>query len=687
MPMIKHMPQKTFLLFGLISFVLVAIWFRQGIMIAKAEEGLPFYDLSRTFELYNSAFYDTDLGRIGVFNIPRAPLFFTFSVLSTIMIPSWLIQAGLFFVLNLAAMVFMKKSVDEISENKQYGFNAALFYSLNLFVISQVWSRFVLSLIFLWAYFPLFMYLWIKFLNTKKLRYLLYLIISTFAFSSMFVILSPLVTLWIAAFIFFVFKVVNSKDWSLILYAILAVAIWLISNIWWFYPVISSANSSHGASLDAAQNITSIKEVSTYFPIPEILTLRQSYLFGETSHYHEYYQDPKTVAVSVVILLVSVLGLLKARGNLAYFAVLAIISFIVVKGTNGILGNELYEFLFTKFPFTQIYRNPYEKFGVVYLFTYSTLFSIGLYYLSSAFGKYKKIISTSVLVCSCVYLVWPMWNGKLFNNTNYVIVPSYYKSANDYIENYSVPNTRILQLPFLYGSQIKYDWNYEGEEPSEFLFDKPSVSRTSSVDNFDQFYYKLGNTINFREEGNYANILALMNVEYIVLHNDVLKSTYHQEGYEDSKRYISQWNNVSYEQDFAKLSLHSVDKSILPGPVYLSNKVYCHGDLDSAFVRVASTEFSPKTDSFVIHNDSTDCKEFTGEIPEYKVNKLSEIHYEVEILDAFTPFVLILANNYSERWKAYIGEDLISDHFAINGYANGWKVENLNLLKIDIKFK
>lgn len=681
---------KYYIFSILASLILTIIWFKSG-MLATAEEGMPFYDLERSLRIYSSAFYDTGLGISGIFNIPRIPIFLILTFLNKLGFTALIIQASLFFFLILIPLIVFPKLVKEVMEKEQnvVGYIAAIFYLFNLFTLSQVLTRFVLSLIFLWSYLPLFLYLWIIFLKTKNIKYLIFLLISSLIYSYQFLIISPLVTLWICAFLYSCYLFLKTKDKGVLINALIACVIWLIFNSWWIYYFWQVKETST-TNLDSKQNLVSLLEVSNYFPNLEVMSLRQKYMFGQESPYFEFYKKENVKNLSLLALVIVIYGAYTAiKKKYWYFLILLIIAWIIVKGANPPMGKQLYTFLFENISLWQVYRNPYEKFGSVFLMSYSTLFALGLVTFANKFRRVKYIVLFVAIITFCGYLVLPMWNGNLFKNTYYVKVPTYYHEANNYLKYLGSEEERILQLPFLRKSNIAYDWNYFGEEPSEFLFDMPSVSRTLSNPTYDAFYYKLGDPEFFYNNPDYSNLLAIMNVQYIILHKDILLDRYFQEDENFTRRIIMDWKGVKHDKDFGKLEIYSLDNDKLSGRIYLSDNLLKVQDLSSAFSLITSSNFDSMRDSVFIEkqnvNAFTEHKDLR--VPGYNVKKLAKTSYEVHIDNAREPFILILANNYSTLWKAEIDGSLLANHFVVNGFANGWIIDKTGNYTIDINYK
>ena len=677
----------------IISLLITGVWFRQKIMMATAEEGIPFYNLERTFNVYSSYFYDSGLGLEGVFNVPRTPLFGFLSLFQKIGFAGWQIQAVVFFLLLLTPLLSIPRLTKELFDKdaKIIGFAASVFYLFNLFTLSQVWTRFILSLIFLWSYLPLFLLLWVKYINTFKFKYLIILLVTSFIFSPAFAIFSPAITIWITASVFSLSSLIKNKNkLKIIKFSIIGFVLWVLTNLWWLYPFYQARDSNIAANVSVEQNVKTLAAVSNYYPNGEIFLLKQKYMFGESSPYYDFYKTGLSLLLSKAIFIFVIVGVLVSlrKKNYFFMVLLLLISWFLVKGANPPFGKEFYEFAFRQMQVMQTYRNPYEKIGSMYLLAYSFLFAIGSVWISGKFKKLKNIVFAVILVILCGYLLTPMINGSLFKNITYVIVPGYYEFMNKIIQKEDENDNRILQLPLLRGTSIQYDWNYFGEEPSEFLFDKTSVSRTSSIPIVDELYYKLGDPKFFRLNKNFSKILSVMKIRYIVLHKDVILSTYHQEGIDDTRMFATAWNDVKYLNADGKLELYK-NSSLVENRLYLVDDVFRVGNLEEAFDIIVSTKFDPNTDVVLI--SPQDIINLDGqnvlEIPDYQIKKINKTKYRVVIRDSHNPFILVLANNFDLSWQARIGKELLRNHIIVNGFANAWLIDKKGDYVVEIFYK
>ena len=84
----------------MIPLIWVIIWFRSGLMIAGAEEGMPFYSPTITKNLYQYTWVDMGLGVINPNYLPRFPLYLISDFFYKIGISSYIFEAIFFYICN-----------------------------------------------------------------------------------------------------------------------------------------------------------------------------------------------------------------------------------------------------------------------------------------------------------------------------------------------------------------------------------------------------------------------------------------------------------------------------------------------------------------------------------------------------------------------------------------------------------
>lgn len=644
------MNKKVALFFIFIATFIVIAWFEPGKMIATGEEGLTLANPLRTFNLYKSIWYETGLGYPMPVFLPRVT-FFGFAAFLSAFLKPWLVQAIFYWMMIFAGLTGAYLLVEETFSNHKIAFISALFYLFNLYTMSQVWSRFLYAGMTAWAFLPLFLFLFIKVLNDKKIKWWAFFLLASLVFSNTFGHPAYIFTFWIPAGLLTVFftwtnRSKKRKVARLLGKAILLLITWVVVNIWWIIPYLTIGSIALSEISSTSYNFDSLRGVSKYFPTSEIILLKQNYLFGEASRFVSFYSNNWIKTLSFFVFVVSLFGWLVIRKTKywLYFTLLAIFGWFVSKGANPPYGHEFFNWLFNSFPATASLRNSYEKFGLVWLIPYSVFFSAGINALFEYANSIKKrFLVLTFLLFTLGFLVWPMWTGILYAKNKRVSIPKYYTEANNLISEVKEDN-RILMLPMITGDSIEFDWGYSGIEPSEFLFDKPVISRMLRQSLPDSKYIELYSV--FTHNKDFKHLFKEMNVEFIVLRRDLSEN---YKGNVSPELFASRFEEdeeISKVGEFGKLEVYRFDPSDGIG-------------------------------LFTIEKGSA------GQI---SFEKISSTNYKVIVINAHEPLTIVFKQTFSDLWKAEVDGEEIAQHFLIYNYANSWRVDKTDDYEIDITF-
>lgn len=673
----------------IIPLFLVFSWFRFGKLIAFAEEGILFYQPMLILEKYKYLWVDAGFGYSNPFYYPRLPLFYLADLFQKIGFAPWITQALVFYILLLTPLVFTLKLIKALGIKKpSVGYIAAFFYLFNLFTISQVWGRFIMPLIFLWSYFPLFLFLWIKLLKNKNHIHLFYLILSSFLYSYSFGIPSSLLVIYIPVFIYELTQLYKSKN-KLDTFSrfFIYLSIWLIFNLWWFYPSIIISNSNLSGYLEGGSSAESLKAVSQYYPINEIVFLKQLYLFSDNLNFNSFYSTASSLLISVLILAVTIMGLiyaLRKHKQYMFLILLTLISLFLVKGANPPFGEGFYNILFKYIPPSQVLRNPYEKGGILFVFVYSILFAIGLKKVSGIFTK-KHLIIPFIFIVVFGWYMQPLWKGFIFPAYSHVNVPTYYQEANVYLS--TLGDNRVLQMPLTISDGVKYDWGYRGIQHLDQLFDRPVIGNPGGSIAAAEFYYLMRGQ-NFMRNQYFTNIFPILNIKHVVINEDLEITSPHDIKVSQSYDFVENWNNVVRLTEFDALKIYGY-KGASDQRIYLVPELVGAETLQGAF----EVFFEPDYDAYkkgvivkgvgkneiVVDNFQT--------IPKYTVTKHSPENYSVQVNNANNPYYLVLTDSFDVLWKLSKDSEEIGEHFMINGISNAWYLDERGDYTIDVVFK
>jgi len=632
--------------------VISLIWFKDSLLFATAEEGMTFYRSERTAEVYSNIIYDNGTGFVEPLTLPRAPLYY-FSSYLELLLPNYIVQQIIFALLIFSAIYGVYLLASELGFSKKVSSISGLFYFFNLFTMSQVWKRTVYSGIFAWAYLPIFLVLWIKWLKRGEYVKLVILLLTSLIFSYIYANPGFLLALWFPAIIYTSIGVFK-KHTKYILRSLIAFILWMLVNIWWIYPYISAPNPRYGDTNLLEKSFESLRGVSVSFPLSEILLLKQKGYFkssynpqmAETS-WGLWYEDLLPEIISLMILSIMLIGWWNSRKKnyWLFISSLAFVGLFISKGTNPPFGYVFFNKLFTFFPIFQVMRNSYEKFGIVWLLPYSFFFGLGVEVVSTRIKSTinKKFISGMILLLAMTILVWPMWTGKLFEKYYFVSIPKYYQELNEFLY-LNDGDYRILIAPLLPDHGVALNWGYRGDDPSIFLFDKTAISKRITYPFYTEKYDELKKKID--EEETDTKTLNQLNIKYIVLNKDYRWDIVGTKEIDMTEEFLVANDQLKYIDSFVNLELYE-------------NREYLGGII-------------------TLEGDS---------VPEFEYRKLGKNKFEVLISEAKESFTLVLKNNYDDRWQARVSGDELASHHIIYGYANAWNLEMKGSYRVVLNLK
>ena len=119
------------------------------------------------------------------------------------------------------------------------------------------------------------------------------------------------------------------------------------------------------------------------------------------------------------------------------------------------------------------------------------------------------------------------------------------------------------------------------------------------------------------------------------------------------------------------------------------------GSIDPTFYLCSTTRDYPDIEKLEVHEVFSPTLIFKEEYPivanagpEVSFTKINSTKFVVKITEAKKPFILLFNEGFSGFWKARMGTALISeeDHFAIDGYANAWRVDQAGDFELSIEY-
>ena len=542
------------LIIFLLPLIIVFIWFRSGLLLAYTDLGLIMYDPQKWFDIVRYVWFD--LQSTGHFfpQLMFIPIGGLMTVLYNIGFSPVSVQETIFyfsFLMNGLSMYYLSSTVIKDKDKSWISLLAALFYMFNPYVLFNVWIKFN-STIWSLSLIPLLLALYINTLEKRSVKYALLFGLTTLLFSSSFP--NPAFDFMIA-FILFLYFIVhifwNINDpkevYSSIKLSVLIVLISVALNFWWLFPWLFSFKSSYESQLVTVPSYDNYEILSKLYDLGFIVRLLRKDMLNWLFPY-----STNLIFIGFLIPIISFISVItnyKSR-HIFFFTFLVIIGLFIGKGIQQPFG-EFSKWLFQNIPGFIIFRNPFEKAGILVTLGYSLLFSTGTILLYRTIKennslllnkKLSKWIAKFFVLLSCILIlvvyVWPMWTGELFirdpqgvdKSNLYVEVPKYYEEANNYI-NSKEDEFRILVLPLSGGDSAYYNWEhgYSGKEPSFLFFDKPTVSMRTYNNLVDDITIrKIPDLITKPTNIKLWKIFSILNIKYVIVNydtNDFLLTT------------------------------------------------------------------------------------------------------------------------------------------------------------------
>ena len=595
---------KINLIIILIIGLLPLTWFRPGSSISTLDLDFPLSttQLSQNIVRYYSLWDIAPPGKANsraLAQLPYQAFIITLSKIGLSLVAIQKILFCLWFAISGLSMYWLTTTVMNKEDKRSIGLFSALFYMLNPYAMVFLWPTLTLS-IFLYSLFPLILALFIKGLKSRNNNFLYVFLICVVSLVVLPAFSNPAyaVIFWLILFsyyIFFMFTNWQNKDsikYSF-KFTISLIFIWGIFNIWWILPLFHGfSQEMAGASQEiigkSALDVLRISSLKS--TLLNVFRLGGDWMFTESFRgdlYYPYspvYNTAPFVLLSFLIPILVVTPFLskKVRNiNLIYFGCLVLLGLFLVKGPNAPFGG-IYTWLFTHFPIFGIFRNHYEKFGILVALSYAILFACGLssifYLIEERFERTLLSFMLMALVAISILGIysWPFWTGEVISSggkilrSAHTIVPDYYEGADNYLKKQG-KGFRLFTLPLSKLAHAAYDWDYgyTGADPSLWLFSNPTIARTTSSS------YRLPLQVGemFTEESTNATgkIVGLLNVKYILFHRDTNWEYIKDHSWWISttpQQYESILNNqegIHFEKSFGKLDFYKIsDEYFLP---------------------------------------------------------------------------------------------------------------------------
>jgi hypothetical protein len=541
------------LIISLIGFISFS-WFRDNYLISAVDFTMPL-DRTKSFVanlyLWDSESIGNANPRVSAFIFPVWTYFVFSEIMGLSVVAAEMVFFYLVFTLSGLSMYYLTITVIT-SKTFRYkelaGLISALFYMFNPYVATNIIPVRQVSYV-VYSLFPLVFALFIKGLNgTRSAKSAMLVAFSFLLIASTFVDPSfvPLIFLPFVLYLIF-FALTNPKKavlFSVLKFTAVFVIVWALLNSYWIPPDAYSSSSELAKVVNAYNSIgSSFQSVVTLNSAPILGAMRLLGHWGLNASYKgdpyylwaSAYQTSLLLLISFLIPLLAFIPLLlrpKDR-HVLFFASFAIASLFLVNGVYNPIGSLLY----LKTPLFGVFLNtPYLRIGMYLTFAYAFLIGYAFVELFNRFTVFLKTRYSKQHSLACIpiffmlFLIigayaFPLWTGDVIRSSTEVIksdrykLPAYYQTASDWLRTDNA-DFRIMVMPISKLGYAAFDWGndgYNGPYPARQLFPKNIISSTLSGDGIVNLVAEL---IIDNLTLPASKILALMNVKYVLFHED-----------------------------------------------------------------------------------------------------------------------------------------------------------------------
>lgn len=586
--------RSVYLPIVLIPLLLVGLWFRNHLVYATAESGMPLYNPQYMNEVVSNSWTQFGLGDNMGIRVAGKPTYLFFSVLSDTGLKDFQIQALFFYLVFVTAGIGIAALTGLYfgKLNNKYVLCAVAFYWFNPISLVNVWNRFLYNYMVFWAFLPVGIYIFARGLIRKDIKYALILplvsLIGSFSWTSpVFVVL-----LWAICFVVTLIYILTAKIKSIgfyLLYFITGVVAFLLINYWWIGQLFSYSQSSSniaslGKFLSDFQNYRTLSSLSGmlgYFSSNFRLMEATFATSGPPWASVFGHVVPEAFAFALTGVIMLGLAVYRKNRNVIISGLLIVSALFAMKGVATPFG-EVFYLIFTKIPQLQIFRNPFEKFGFVLPLAIAPLLAYLMARLWPQVGlkRYASIFNSVIFIYIYAFLAFPFWTTLVFTRKSGEIppasvsyetqVPNDYRLANDWLKA-QTGVFRFISLPIA-NEGITYLWNkpYSGADPSNALFNTPNISLNTSI---PYYFDVVNNLIRYQIDDRLLELLPSLNVRYILLREDVDTSSRELPAIDVIRAKLDQFvsrGSLSKKQQFGKLGIYEV--------ATVSQKIYSAGD-------------------------------------------------------------------------------------------------------------
>jgi len=577
-----------------------------------------------------------------------------------------------------------------------------ILYIFNQYTLLFIFHRFT-SWTFMWIGFPFLGYLFLRYLKTGSMKYILYTGIATFltpVICGGFHItgLPNLIFIYILLPLFFIAHDYTNKS-RYILRCFVFVGLFLLLNLWTLAPqilgmeyMVQSAQislSTDKMALQYSSQFTNILNIfrnfghpSIYTAIKPIYAMYDNIPFVWINFYYINIVQALTLFYPILLALPLVWLFSEKQKHLKYgyllvFIVMLILIFIMKGVTDPFPDSgELLLKISSVF-----FRKPYTRLIHIFIFLYFIVLFYIFHKLSIILkNKHYFMIIIALLGGFFLFMSYPLFNGDVIHpsdridlsNTSYWSLENQLNSKGLDFDKY-----RVLIMPFTVDSR-ESTYNISGKlnHPNDKSLFYSATSNTRVVrfprSNSDsEFLNMLYNLMKEQKYNEFVDISKNMNIGYIVLNKDASSAVI----IGSKEKEIIQLSSV-----FIK-NLEEKEKII---KILETENIafYKINGIPKEMIFISSFGFNKTPDNLFQVNEQTS--------ENFYYEKNSPVLWEIKI-NSSEPFMLSFVNGFDPLWEARVYKDgKMMETVAstkLYGLINGFWINETGELDIELNYK
>jgi hypothetical protein len=623
---------KTIIVLSIIAVlgVISITWFKGSFLIDGLDRSFP---PDRT-AYFIRGFYVWDIFQLGGISartlaglFPTNIFLYVTELVGISLVNAEKIWFYLLFVSAGFSMYFLSTTVYRGNYNWLVGLVSALFFMFNPYTIISIVPQMWLYIIFL----PLIFGLFIKGLREKRgIKYIFgFSLIWTLTVTSDYTNPKFLLLDLVPLFLYLVLYIILYRGKTVLKRAIkftgLLSVVWCGLNAFWLIPAISSLGDII-ASPQSAYAAIGTSRLSNYAlasaPLSGSLrllgfwSLDADYMGVPYTYWSATYNTALFIAIGFLIPIIAFAFLLRRPTSLNrfFFAILAIIGLSIMNGVMPPLG-WVNTFLANHIPlWVDVFSSPY-MFGGIYV-SMAFAFLVGSYipdlleskFIKKIFSFRKGYLFKSIFAGFIVFLIvglyaFPLWDGEVIYPGNDLIasnryqIPSYYNDAKVWLQTDS-SDFRIFSLPYSIVGYGAFNWlpaGFNGPDPTEVLLGHSLIAGLAGQGLGLEAATRLVNGSGI----GVAKVLALMNVKYVVVHNDAAwlyvtgSNWYVSPAFDEIKSSLNNQTGFTFLRSIGQLDFY-LNNFWMPMRVYtVSSSILLSGSQAQIVEAVDRSDFVP----------------------------------------------------------------------------------------------